>query len=484
MLVDPHQGLNETAGMRLVTPYVSPREGGLGRGKPVSQGGVRDAGGLYQQSFALSETGFLVSYSYYLPRSMSNANNFGLYYIDVWGNKELIHREPVLSSVYPIPLKKRPRPPVIPDVVEPTQSFAQVYVTDVYSGLPEIKRGTIKHIRISHRTQWPTVQTGEKVTEFNHYHYTPSGSWSRTLGVWTWTPARVIGTVPVRDDGSAHFKVPVGIPLYFQALDKNYLEVRRMRTFVTFQPGEIRGCTGCHETRDESPMSYVGIPSAVQGEPAMPVPPSWGNRVLPDYESHIQPIIERHCTRCHGQDDPDGGLEFTGRQIDGYCQSYRTMFGLSADESTPMQEGWSYKLFHPDAPEPKLDKEALKRMERNEYPGQLIAISDRFSDASITEPRQFGSAKSALVLTLLNDPLHRNEVKIGQNEWIDLVTWVDLNAPYWGSFVDKEPVRKGRPPKRIRVELPPPFGAEVETETIAIHNDHHQFKVQVTKAGE
>jgi hypothetical protein len=456
-IVDPHRGLNETAGMRLVTPFISPREGGLGRGKPVAQGGVADAGGLYQQPFALSETGFLVAYSYHLPRSMSNANNFGLYYIDVWGNKELIHREPVLSIVYPIPLKKRPRPPAIPDVAEPKQHFAQLYVTDIYSGLPEIDRGTIKYIRISHRTQWPTIQTGEEVTDFNHYHYTPSGSWARTLGVWTWTPARVIGTVPVNDDGSAHFKAPAGIPLYFQALDENYLEVRRMRTFVTFQPGEIRGCTGCHETRDEAPSGYAGIPSAVNTEPEAPTPPSWGNRVLPDYELHIQPIIERHCASCHGGDEPDGGLEFTARKIDGYCQSYRTMFGLSPDEPTPVQEGWSYKLFYPDAPAPKRDKKALQRMERNQYPGQLVAVSDRFSDASITAPRQFGSARSPLILALLNEPVHRDEVNMSRSDWIDLVTWVDLNAPYWGSFVDKEPVRREEKPKRVFVEFPPPF---------------------------
>jgi hypothetical protein len=238
-----------------------------------------------------------------------------------------------------------------------------------------------------------------------------------------------------------------------------------MRTFVTFQPGEMRGCTGCHETRDETPLTYAGVPSAVSEDPAMPVPPSWGNRVLPDYESHVQPIIERHCASCHGQDDPAGGLEFSGRKIDGYCQSYRTMFGLSPDEPTPVQEGWSFKLFYPDAPEPRRDKEALQRMERNEYPGQLIAISNRFSDASITEPRQFGSGKSPLVLTLLNDRLHRDEVKMSRSDWIDLLTWVDLNAPYWGSFVDKEPVRDDRPPRRIRVVLPPPFGPKTETES-------------------
>ena len=461
-IIDHHKGLNDPEGMRIVTPRISPREGGIGRGKTVEQGGVIDRGGLYQQPFALSEQSFLVSYSYHLPRSDPNANNFAVYLIDVWGSKELIHREPVLSSVYPMPFRKRPRPPVIPDAVQPEASYAACYVTDVYSNVPEIERGTIKYIRIAQRTHWPTIQTGERVTDFNHLHYTPSGSWSRTLGVWTWTPARVIGTVPVEDDGSVHFKAPAGFPIYFQALDKNHMEVRRMRSFITLQPGEVRGCTGCHETKTQTPVLPFRVPLGVRKGPATPIPPPWGDTELPDYERHIQPIITRHCTACHGERAPDGGLEFTARKVDGYCQSYRTMFGLSADDPTPVDDVGSYKLFHPDQLEPERDREPLKKMERNEYPGQLLSISDRFSDASITEPMEFGSHKSKLILTLLNDSLHNQEVKMREEDWISLVTWIDLNAPYWGTFVDKQPVRKGERPRRVRIDLPSPWSSLAE----------------------
>ncbi len=459
-IIDHHRGVNNFRGMRIVTPEISPREGGIGRGKAVDEGGVMDNGGLYQQPYPLSEQSFLVSYSYHLPRSDSNANNFALYYIDVWGNRELIHREPVLSAVYPIPVAKRKQPPIIPDIVHPEKQEAECYVANVYSGVPEIEYGTIKHIRISQPTHWPTFQTGDRVTDFNHLHYTPSGSWARTLGVWTWTPARVIGTVPVRSDGSAYFKVPVAAPVYFQALDENSMEVRRMRTFVTLQPGELRGCTGCHETRDETPMTSYRLPTAAPEKPSVPIPPSWGNEELPDYERHIQPILDKYCVSCHGETDPAAGLEFSGRKFDGYCQSYRTMFGLSADEPTPIDETWSFNLFYPEAPKPDRDRDSLKQMEKNEFPGQLISISNRFSDASITQPMEFGSHKSEFILALLEED-HQKRVNMSQEDWIDLVTWVDLNAPYWGSFVDKEPVREGEKPVRVRIELPPPFGPEV-----------------------
>lgn len=461
-IVDPCEGINESAGMRIVTPRISPREGGIGRGRPVERGGIEDRGGLYQHPFALSERSFLVSYSYHLPRSSSNANNFALYFIDTWGNKELIHREPILSVVYPMPVRKRQRPPVIPDAIVPDQHHARCYVADVYSGMPEVPRGTIKYIRISQRTHWPAIPTGDRVVDYNHLHYTPSGSWASTLGVWEWTPARVIGTVPVAEDGSAYFNVPASMPVYFQALDANHMEVRRMRTFVTFQPGEVRGCTGCHETRDEAPPVGYRVVGSLRGKPAVPMPPSWSDRVFPDYEQHIQPIISRNCASCHGEKAPAGGLEFTARKVDGYCQSYRTMFGLRAYEPTPVDEVRAFMLFFPNGPEPPRNKEALKKMEKNEYPGQLISLSDRFSDASITQPMEFGSHKSRLIQALLAGGKCKLKVAdVNRDEWIALVTWVDLNAPYWGSFVDKEPVRKGERPRRILVEMPPPFGPPI-----------------------
>jgi hypothetical protein len=455
-IMDPHVGTNDPLGMQLVTPGISPREGGLGHQQPLPHGGVLDNGGLYQQPYALSEDAFLVSYSYHLPREDKNAHNFGLYYIDVWGNKELIHRDPVLSAVYPIPLKKRQRPTVIPQKLKPEQNFATVYMNDVFSGV-DFKPGEAKYIRIAHHTEWPTTQTGDKVVDFNHLHYTPSGSWARTLGVWTWTPARVIGEVPVEEDGSAYFKVPANVPLYFQALDENHMELRRMRTFITFQPGEVRGCTGCHETRDEAPITVHRVPSAVRRAPSMPLPPSWGDQTLPDYEEHIQPIIARNCVSCHDQTDPAGGLEFSNRKIEGQFQSYRTMFGLSATDKTPVQETWSHKIINPDNPNPQKNRDALEQMEDNDYPGQLVAISNRFSDISVSQVKEFGSNASILTLTLANDPRHQKNVQMSQQEWIDLVTWVDLNAPYWGSFVDKEPIRDGQAPKRIKYKFPKPF---------------------------
>ncbi len=463
-LIDYQEGINEPDGFRIITPEIADVEGGLGDKKIVEEGGVIDYGGLYRQPYPLSEESFLTCYSYFAnPRT--EAANWSLYYIDVWGNKELIHRDPVLSVAYPIVFSRQEKPTELSGTGENPAPYATVYMVDIYQGVPEVQPGDIKYIRIGNHTEWPAHErTGDKVVDFNHYHYTPSGSWSSTVGLWTWCPARVIGTVPVEEDGSAHFKVPADIPVYFQALDENYREIRRMRSFVTLRPGEIRGCTGCHESRDETPFTQTyeahNVPSAVQREPSKPDPPAWGDRELPDFERDIQPIFSRHCASCHGAETPGGGLDFTDRKIDGINQAYRTLFGLRPDEPTPNWDPDIYQELYPEYDyeyrNNMWDRQKLEQMGTNRYPGQLVSISNRFSDNAVTRVKEFGSTQSML-LRIITNRRHRERVDMSPEEWVSLVTWIDLNVPYWGSFVDKEPLKVGKKPKRVFVKMRPPF---------------------------
>lgn len=84
----------------------------------------------------------------------------------------------------------------------------------------------------------------------------------------------------------------------------------------------------------------------------------------------------------------------------------------------------------------------------------------------VRQAAQFGSSQSKLTLTLLIDPKHIQEVKLSKDEWISLGTWVDLNARYWGTYVDKDEHfaskrsnKKGAlvPPRRVRVVFPDPW---------------------------
>jgi len=455
VVLDPARGINAPEAIRSVTPHTLPQEGPA-PGAAVPEGGVPDQGGVYQTPWALSEKCFLASYSHARPPSGTsggdNAHGFAIYLIDVHGNKELIHRDLIFSCSFPIPLKKRARPPVVPNttrrvgacthaVNSPTGAatdtaagtattvtracehapYATCYLPDVYHGLDGVARGAVKYIRISHRVGWPLDD------KIGAMRWIPGNAWERHFGFWAWAPVRVIGEVPVDSDGSALFKVPVDTAVYFQALDERHMELRRMRSHISFQPGEVRGCLGCHETRPKTPNAHQPAPMAVSREPDTPKPPPWGSQKLLGYEWLIQPIFERRCTRCHGADEPDGGIDLSATKAeDGFYQSFRTLFGKGAkgEKGAPV----------------------------------LVSLSNRFDGSAVTEPKQFGSHRSRLVEVLLNDKLHREEAELSQDEWLTLVTWIDANAPYYDTFYNRRPRDGGEPRRDVVVELPAPFG--------------------------
>jgi hypothetical protein len=465
VLFDPSQGINNAEAMWNVTPGVSYVEGGIGplEHQIVAEGGVRTRGGYYIDPFPMSEEAFLVGYDM-LPTKAE----FALYYIDVFGNRELLHRQRGLSSFEPFALRPRQRPPVIPDTVRPDVDHAMVFLENVYNDLPGVAKGAVKYLRLSQKLFLPAPVDPDN-NQYNHLHWLPGGVLSGHLGCWSWGPTRNIGTVAVEDDGSAYFKVPAGTPVYLQALDENHCEIRRMRTSFTLQRGEFRGCVGCHESRLDAVVRNDAYPSELLARgPAMPEPPSWGMNTILDYQEHVQPVLDRHCVSCHGAEKPDAGLDFSGRMIGGYLQSYRTMFGLKPEDPTPVNNLDIHFALYPDARDDAyITGKAANRMTKqlmasNEQPGQLVCISDRMAkNADITMPYEFGSNRSKLIRTLLDDPMHREKVraKMPQEDWLKLVTWVDNSALYYSTVIDQSRYNRDGSGELRRVEflLPSPW---------------------------
>ena len=88
-----------------------------GRAVPGSGGSRTRKCMAYGTPWPLSEDGLPVRVR------RERARTAGIYWIDADGNRELIYRDPAISCLSPIPLRPRPRPPVIPD--QTTQTAAR-----------------------------------------------------------------------------------------------------------------------------------------------------------------------------------------------------------------------------------------------------------------------------------------------------------------------------------------------------------------------
>jgi mono/diheme cytochrome c family protein len=107
----------------------------------------------------------------------------------------------------------------------------------------------------------------------------------------------VLGTVPVEADGSAYFRVPSGVPLFFQALDRQGLALQTMRSLTYVQPQQTLACIGCHESREAAP-AVNQVLAAVARKPSKLTPGPAGSWPL-RFDTLVQPVLDRQCVSCH-----------------------------------------------------------------------------------------------------------------------------------------------------------------------------------------
>jgi hypothetical protein len=215
-------------------------------------------------------------------------NGMSLYLFDAaTGTKELLWADPDFTCGDPIPLRPRERPPVVASALAwDGPKEGRFLLTDVTRGLQTVKPGEIKSLRL--------VAVPAKTHPTMNFP---------NLGITADDPGKcVLGTVPVEADGSAYFRAPAGVIVFFQALDERGLAVQTMRSATHLQPGQTLGCIGCHEHRQQAPPRRPAL--AVLREPSkITVGPdgSWPLR----FDKLVQPVLEAKCVSCHRPQSQD-----------------------------------------------------------------------------------------------------------------------------------------------------------------------------------
>ncbi len=390
VIFDPARGRFEADGVVQRIP---------GRGKKVepviADGLTLNSWPKFLHPYPLSEKYFLVSCKP-TPRSL-----WGIYLVDVFDNMVLIKASPGRALLEPLPLGKTPTPPAIPDRVDLTRRDAEVHIADIYAGegLRGVRRGAVKSLRL---------------LTYHFAYHNLSGSMGVVGMDGPWDIKRVIGTVPVYEDGSARFRIPANTPIAIQPLDAQGKALQLMRSWMTAMPGEVVSCVGCHEKQNTAPP--VKRTMAMRRPPAK-IKPWYGPMRGFAYAREVQPVIDRHCVGCHnGRPRPDGSkiadLRGTARISD-----YRIHNGAAMGGRFSV----GYAELHRYVRRPGLE-----------------------SDYHLLKPMEFHADTTQLVQMLAKG--HYN-VRLDAEGWDRLITWIDLNCPYhgtWGEDVGNPGRQRGR----------------------------------------
>ncbi|MDR2762954.1 MAG: hypothetical protein LBB88_10155, partial [Planctomycetaceae bacterium] len=358
-------------------------------------GGNTDKGPLFIDPFPFNEHDFLVSYN--PDKKWNTVNAYGLYLINDAGERDLLFKDSEWSAWCPIPVRATVNPPTPVAALDSNlaeKKLAQLIVTDVYAGMEGVPRGSIKYLRINEHVPRPwSARRYWDGDEFDQQHSVISHNAALGLRVQH-------GVVPVEKDGSANFVVPADKNIFLQALDENYREVQRERTFVNYRPGEVRSCIGCHEQASAAPTDKKSMPLALRGAYNLPGPQlgeKSGSRPISYYED-VQPVLDRHCVRCHNSEKKDGDVNLEGKLTRLFNVSYETL--MKRDSFPIIGEN------HPKAG-------------NNHY----------------LPPYSLGSNASKLVKLL--DKGHY-DIKMPMEDWIRLTTWIDSNGQYYGTYFGRK----------------------------------------------
>jgi len=369
IIFDSARGRHEAAGVVQRIP---------GCGKPVpatiADGLVNNSWPKFLHPWPLSEKHFLVSCK------MNPAAPWAVYLVDVFDNMVLVREEKGYALFEPIPLRKTPAPPVVPDRVRPDSKTATVYLVDVYAGngLKGVPRGTVRKLRVY----------------TNHFAYRGMGGHINIGCDGPWDAKRILGTVPVHEDGSAMFRVPANVPIVVQPLDAEGKAVQVMRSWYTAMPGEFASCVGCHEPQTSGPPP--ARQTAATGRPPVEIEPWYGPERPFSFEREVQPVLDRFCAGCHdGQARPDG-------------KTPADLRGKAAVQNYKGRWSAAYEALHPFVRRPGPE-----------------------SDYHLPVPYEWHADTSELVQMLKKG---HYGVRLGAEGWDRLVTWIDLNVPYHGTW--------------------------------------------------
>jgi len=390
-----HHGTARSGRLLVLDPAIGRQEAGgvvaeIGRRGERVESLVRDrlVDGVWPQylhPFPLSEKYFLVSAK---PTPQSH---WGVYLVDVFDNRVLIAEQPGYALFEPVPVQQASTPPALASRVDEQASDARVYLVDIYrgGGLAGVPRGEVKQLRL-----------------YSYYYSSRDmGGLLGSIGMdGPWDIRRVLGTVPVERDGSAYFTVPANTPIAVQPLDAEGKALQQMRSWFVGMPGEVVGCVGCHEKQNDATPNAHAL--AMRRTPSS-IDPWRGPARGFSFAREVQPVLDRHCLGCHDGADHAAEPDLRG---DVMITDWSSQISGNVGKRCGGKFSVAYANLH----------RYVRRM----------GIE---SDLHMLPPMDFHADTTELVQLLQAG--HRG-VELDGESWDRLITWIDMNAPYHGTWAE------------------------------------------------
>ena len=235
----------------------------------------------------------------------------------------------------------------------------------------------------------------------------------------TWLVKKVLGEVPVAEDGSVAVNLPVRTPFYLQLLDAKGRMVQTMRSWTILQPGEVVSCVGCHESLNDAPDYRMEHRPVAQTT----LPPAKDGFSFP---RDVQPILDRRCVRCHNpMNDKIPDLTATcvrdPQAKRWWTQSYLSLTHARFGDKTMVKKYggaamWWENLWVGDSTHPMLN------------------WIDNGTTTSLVPPDWRGSRTSRLFTEKLDKG---HAPGLTDAELRTLACWVDLGVPFCGAYDER-----------------------------------------------
>lgn len=382
---------------------------------PNGEGGMNLPPQYYYSPIPLSEDFFLVSYSYdpangylttngALTEDSVSCGKLGLYYRDRFGCLELLYDDDKYSCRYPLLLRERETIPEIVPSQLADESLCDVDKIADDESKKEEATGTFTLFNV-YESLWPFPKD-RKIKELRIYQLLPKypshqGNVPAIGHDYAGNARAYLGSVPVEEDGSAYFTAPARKPLYFQAVDESGRAVQTMLSEVYLQPGENRGCVGCHEQQQTTfSNSSQRVTAALRG-PSELTPGPEGTKPF-SFPILMQPLLDKHCVSCHsGEEGKGASPALTGEPAGHFSTAYNNL-------------------------------EPFVRC--YEWIGEPIR-------EVVSLPGECGADMSPLA-SIVDDDNHKDAVKLSDQERRLLYFWLDSNIPFYGVYVPEEQAKQ------------------------------------------